>query len=360
MNTEFPLLIHSQPDSDLVEYTAARSDSRRDSERCRLRLSSRQRCSNCEQPLKGRYCYACGQRDVDYGRPFFRLIVDVLKEAFEVDGRIAKTIVPLLFRPGHLGQRVPRGSTCSLQQPSLGSTSLSRSSAYSRCTGGPKEKASESSVQSDLSLDEEGISINVGDSAENALSTASAKPDSDPNPDPDSDPDLSSPAVLRYSAVSKTPKAESDRPCARRSESSPTPSSTPFPRPSSPLFPTFAIFLKLLYWRRNFFDHIIFSLNHHIHPAASSSPSEHFGLRPAGPDCGPRHIRPLLLGPQARLRRTVESPSFFAPLQRCSFSSPPSSWAPSSLCSTPWPASRDCSRAFAGRAHRHFLTRSFP
>lgn len=59
-------------------------------------------CPNCATPLKGAYCYACGQR----GEKFNRSILHLGAEAFEglthLDGRIWNTVPKLIFRPGRL------------------------------------------------------------------------------------------------------------------------------------------------------------------------------------------------------------------------------------------------------------------
>lgn len=59
-------------------------------------------CRNCHAPLDGAFCSNCGQRDVDLERPTSKLIGEVLKETFEVDGRSFRTIRTLLWQPGVL------------------------------------------------------------------------------------------------------------------------------------------------------------------------------------------------------------------------------------------------------------------
>jgi hypothetical protein len=59
-------------------------------------------CRNCGTHLEATYCPRCGQRDIDLERPIFELIGEVLKEAFDVDGRAARTLWALLAHPGLL------------------------------------------------------------------------------------------------------------------------------------------------------------------------------------------------------------------------------------------------------------------
>ena len=59
-------------------------------------------CSNCQAPLAGEYCARCGQRE--RGREL--RLTDLAGEAFEdlaqVDGRVWRTLIALLFRPGRV------------------------------------------------------------------------------------------------------------------------------------------------------------------------------------------------------------------------------------------------------------------
>jgi hypothetical protein len=59
-------------------------------------------CRNCQSSLDSAYCPACGQRDIDLERPIWNLAADVLKETFEIDGRLAVTLKTLFRSPGKL------------------------------------------------------------------------------------------------------------------------------------------------------------------------------------------------------------------------------------------------------------------
>lgn len=66
-------------------------------------------CRNCGTPLLGEHCYACGQPVKGLVRHFSSLVGDVLDSVFEWDGRIPRTLGPLLARPGYLTQEYLAG-----------------------------------------------------------------------------------------------------------------------------------------------------------------------------------------------------------------------------------------------------------
>ena len=66
-------------------------------------------CANCAQPLSGRFCGACGQEARNLHRSFYALAAEAVGDVFDVDARWARTIGPLLFRPGEVTRRYRRG-----------------------------------------------------------------------------------------------------------------------------------------------------------------------------------------------------------------------------------------------------------
>ena len=59
-------------------------------------------CLNCGTPMKGAYCYECGQPERHFIRFFPRVLWDMINEAFDLDSKIFRTFMPLMFRPGSL------------------------------------------------------------------------------------------------------------------------------------------------------------------------------------------------------------------------------------------------------------------
>ena len=74
-------------------------------------------CPNCGHERDSRFCPQCGQNDRDYTRSLWRLIADVIKEAFEVDGRLPRTLRPMFLRPGELAAEFSRNRRASYIAP---------------------------------------------------------------------------------------------------------------------------------------------------------------------------------------------------------------------------------------------------
>ncbi len=61
-----------------------------------------QQCPNCSAELEGPYCASCGQRQVDLDQPFRDLAGEAMESFLSFDTRIARTLWPLIRRPGLL------------------------------------------------------------------------------------------------------------------------------------------------------------------------------------------------------------------------------------------------------------------
>jgi hypothetical protein len=72
-------------------------------------VASAARCANCDQPLSGPFCSACGQEARDLHRPIHVLIGESLGDIFDVDHRLARTVGPLLLKPGEVTRRYRHG-----------------------------------------------------------------------------------------------------------------------------------------------------------------------------------------------------------------------------------------------------------
>jgi hypothetical protein len=66
-------------------------------------------CSNCETQLSGPVCHSCGQTSDTFHRPVWELFSEVIDGLFGVEGRLWRTLPPLMFRPGHLTRQYLSG-----------------------------------------------------------------------------------------------------------------------------------------------------------------------------------------------------------------------------------------------------------
>jgi hypothetical protein len=68
-----------------------------------------QPCRNCGVMVKHRYCPNCGQLAASFHRPFYSLVAETVSDSLALDGRIARTLPKLLFRPGALSRDYSAG-----------------------------------------------------------------------------------------------------------------------------------------------------------------------------------------------------------------------------------------------------------
>lgn len=66
------------------------------------RLAGSSSCLNCGTDLAGPFCHYCGQPDRNFLRFFPVLLREFLEDFLELDSRFARTMKPLLFKPGRL------------------------------------------------------------------------------------------------------------------------------------------------------------------------------------------------------------------------------------------------------------------
>jgi len=68
-----------------------------------------QPCRNCGETVENRYCTNCGQLAASFHRPIVSLIGESISDTFTLDGRLARTLPVLLFRPGRLTKNYTAG-----------------------------------------------------------------------------------------------------------------------------------------------------------------------------------------------------------------------------------------------------------
>lgn len=74
-------------------------------------------CANCGTKLIGPVCHSCGQTAETFHRPIWELFLDVLDGLFGVEGRLWRTLPPLMLQPGKLTLRYLSGARASYVMP---------------------------------------------------------------------------------------------------------------------------------------------------------------------------------------------------------------------------------------------------
>ncbi|HEU4558041.1 MAG TPA: DUF3667 domain-containing protein [Longimicrobium sp.] len=66
-------------------------------------------CTNCGDPMPGNFCRMCGQRKIEVRVSLGRMMMEVLDDQFSINSALPRTLVSLLFRPGHLTREYVSG-----------------------------------------------------------------------------------------------------------------------------------------------------------------------------------------------------------------------------------------------------------
>jgi hypothetical protein len=66
-------------------------------------------CANCNKPLTGEYCGSCGQHAVDLNVPIRHFVAEFIRESFSLDSSLFRTLKSLLLKPGFLTQEYLAG-----------------------------------------------------------------------------------------------------------------------------------------------------------------------------------------------------------------------------------------------------------
>lgn len=66
-------------------------------------------CLNCDTPLHGPYCHACGQKDQEKRLPLGHLLHEMAHELWHLDAKVWHTLRDLALRPGDLSQQYLAG-----------------------------------------------------------------------------------------------------------------------------------------------------------------------------------------------------------------------------------------------------------
>ena len=74
-------------------------------------------CPNCGSARSLGFCAHCGQNDRDYVRSLPTLVWEIVREAFDLDSRMLRTLKLLVLRPGELSAEFSRNRRASYSSP---------------------------------------------------------------------------------------------------------------------------------------------------------------------------------------------------------------------------------------------------
>ena len=74
-------------------------------------------CMNCQAPLTGPFCHACGQKDDELRRPIWTFLREVLDALFNADSRLIKSTILLIAVPGGLTRAYVMGRRARFVHP---------------------------------------------------------------------------------------------------------------------------------------------------------------------------------------------------------------------------------------------------
>jgi len=74
-------------------------------------------CPNCGAARAAKFCAVCGQSQKTYLRASWVIFADVVREAFEIDSRLLRTVAALLFKPGYLSREFSNDRRASYVSP---------------------------------------------------------------------------------------------------------------------------------------------------------------------------------------------------------------------------------------------------
>ena len=75
------------------------------------------KCLNCGTVLQGKYCYDCGQDNLDHQESVWHLFKHFFEDLTHYDGKLWKTAKPLLVKPGFLTMEYLHGRRASYLNP---------------------------------------------------------------------------------------------------------------------------------------------------------------------------------------------------------------------------------------------------
>jgi hypothetical protein len=190
-------------------------------------------CLNCGEKLLGDYCWRCGQEAVDLHRPLRGLLSGLVDDVLNLDSRLLRTLIPLVFRPGLLTREYLAGRRARSVRP-FKLYLIAALVFFGVVALLPKKN----------------VSVIQGREAPAAIPKGESR--------------LTFTLPERFPLFDR-PLQEAGARARERPEEFAELFFDHLPRTFFLLLPAFALLLKLFYWRqdRYYVDHLIFSLHYH-------------------------------------------------------------------------------------------------
>jgi len=74
-------------------------------------------CANCGTPLQGKFCYVCGQENLELKESFGHMMNHAISDYFHFDHQFFHTLQPLFFKPGKLTNEYMAGKRVQYLHP---------------------------------------------------------------------------------------------------------------------------------------------------------------------------------------------------------------------------------------------------
>ena len=219
-------------------------------------------CPNCSAELVGPFCAECGQRQMDLERPFREIGSEAMEAFLSFDTRIARTLWPLISRPGFLTVEFMAGRRARYVHPFKLYFAISVALFIGLAFSGYSVIVIDDGSESVVAIGGENNGDATGNNGDGHL----------PEPEQvvDSGPPVSTVLTIAESDDDESLLSRLFKPLAELAESDPDRLNRLFSDRLANsiviLVPVFALLLRLLYWQRSYITEFVFSL--HVHSFA--------------------------------------------------------------------------------------------
>lgn len=198
-------------------------------------------CANCATPIEGDFCSQCGQRTKEFNVPVREFAQDFASEALSLDSRLLTTLKPLFFKPGAVPRDYVAGHRARFVPPVRLYVFASVAMFLLMTLG------------SGLTSDNTTVGPNAVDAASGA-SQAEAETETAPTADSQETGEMSFERRLETRMIQGLQRADQDSRAFTRDFVDWLAKAMFF------LLPAFAVLLKMVYRRRLYVQHLVFTV----------------------------------------------------------------------------------------------------